>query len=354
MLKKIFYSATGVLVLALIYVVVNIMSTAGVFTDVQATRDHSCERVDIFSGTEDVTVDPATGLVFVSADDRRAGVAGGGQRVSGGIYAFHIEHPEEVTKVSVDAPEDFHPHGISLWTGKDEFGTDEKRLMVINHAQTGAQIVEIFAVADGGLLTHLESVSFEQMHSPNDLVAVGPRSFYATNDRRYRDGLMALLESYLSLPFSSAVFYNGQTGSTVADGLKYANGINISKNGNNLYIAEVLRRSIGVYDRKISTGALTHIKSIELDTGPDNIEIALDGTLWVASHPKLFEFLAHAADANVDAPTQIQSINIETDQVTDRIVLLDGEINAASVGAPYQDKVVIGAVFDGHVLVCET
>ena len=352
-MKKVLLVFSVVLLVVVIYVVSTIVGTAGIFTEIQATTDNVCTRVDVFPGTEDVAIDQVTGMVFVSADDRRAGLAESGARPQGGIFAFHIDNPETVTKVSLDAPADFHPHGISLWSGRDGETANAKRLMVINHAETGNQIVEIFDVGEGGVLAHVDSVSFADMTSPNDLVAVGPSSFYATNDRGYRDGVMALLETYLALPASSAVYFDGKQGQIAVEGLKFGNGINVSGDGSTIYIAEVFRRSIGVYQRQLETGQLTQTKTIELGTGPDNIDVAQDGTLWVASHPKLFEFVAHAEDANVNAPTQIQSVNPETGEVRDRIVMLDGEINAASVGAVYADKVVIGAVFDGHVMVCE-
>lgn len=352
-MKKISVGLALVFAVLLVYVAINIINTAGLFTDIEAISANACQRVDVFPGTEDVTIDPDTGIVFVSADDRRANATEGGRRIPGGIYAFHIDRPETVTKVSNDAPADFHPHGISLWAGTSAEGADLKRLMVINHAGSGDQIVEIFNVGASGELTHVKSITFEQMHSPNDVVAVGPSAFYASNDRGYHTGLMAQLETYLSLPLSSAVYYDGDQGNIAVEGLKFANGINVSHDGETVYIAEVMRQSIGVYQRDVASGTLTHIKSISLGTGPDNIEIAEDGMLWVASHPRLFDFLAHAADENVNAPTQIQTINPLTDEVTDQIVLLDGEINAASVGAVYGDRVVIGAVFDGHVLVCK-
>ena len=58
-----------------------------------------------------------------------------------------------------------------------------------------------------GALTHLESVSFAEMHSPNDVVAVGPRQFYATNDRRHEQGIIAQLEAYLALPLTNVVYF---------------------------------------------------------------------------------------------------------------------------------------------------
>ena len=352
-MKKILVGLAGVFLVVIAYIGSNILQAAGTFTDLSPMGANTCERVDVFPGTEDVTIDPATGMVFVSADDRRGNRTDDAASIQGGIYAFHIDDTENVIKVSTDAPDDFHPHGISFWSGHDGVNAGAKRLMVINHKETGEQNVEIFDVGDAGALTHIESVAFKDMTSPNDLVAVGPSAFYATNDRGYREGIMASLEAYLALPLASAVFYDGLEGGIAVKGLKFANGINVSPDGNTVYIAEVLRRSVGVYERHAPTGRLKFVKSIKVGTGPDNIEIAEDGTLWIAGHPKIFDFLAHAEDASKNSPTQVISVNPVTDGVKQEIVLLNGEINAASVAAHYGNKVVVGAVFDEHVMVCE-
>ena len=48
--------------------------------------------------------------------------------------------------------------------------------------------------------------------------------------------------------------------------------------------------------------ALTLKRRLKTMTNPDNIEIAEDGSLWVAGHPRVFEFLKHAKDAAHPAP----------------------------------------------------
>lgn len=301
----------------------------------------SCSRVDIFAGTEDVAIDYATNLVFVSGSDRR------NTSHQDGIFAFPLDSQTQVKRVSPANMEDFHPHGISLWSGMGE-----TRLFVISHQSTGNDVVEIFVVGKDGMLEHAETVSFAAMHSPNDLVAVGARQFYASNDRGVGTGIVALAEQYLALPLSSAVYFDSMQGRVVAEGLVSANGINQSPDGKTIYIAEALGSRVAVYKRDLTTGALTKQRQIAVGTAADNIDVDPAGVLWIAGHSKVFDFLAHAQDADKIAPSHIIKLNPASDEIEDVFLALNGEINAASVGAVHNNTLVVGAVFDGHVMVC--
>ena len=63
----------------------------------------------------------------------------------------------------------------------------------------------------------------------NDIVAVGPESFYVTNWIYYRNRIMSQLEVFLfQLEWSSILYFDNGKVRTVADGFLMANGINIS------------------------------------------------------------------------------------------------------------------------------
>lgn len=329
--------------------VAHVVPLSGAFQSLEPRLVNECRRVEIAPGTEDVTIDPELNVAFVSAADRRAWFNNDGaeHNPQNGIYTLSLDGADTVTRVSPEMG-DFHPHGVSLWRGPD----GAKRLFVVNHGLSGSETVEIFDIGEGGALTHLESVSFDAMHSPNDVVAVGPRQFYATNDRGFKTGLMSVLEAYIVLPFSSAVYYDGEEGRLARTGLTYANGINTSADGATIYIAEFLRRRVSVFDRDTESGALTKNKTIKVNTGPDNIEVAQDGALWIGGHSKVFDFLAHAEDENAVAPSHVIRVNPRNEVASDVFISTEGEINGSSVGAVWDDTLIVGAVFDGHVMVC--
>lgn len=325
-----------------------IIPASGLMAGLTPVSPGQCQALTIAPGTEDVTIDPATGLVFVSTDDRRTGERGG-------IYAFDINDPASLREISADAPTDFHPHGLSLWTAPD----GHQRLFVINHRAGMADgenghTVEIFDVGTDGQLAHAESISHDALLSPNDVLAVGPRSFYATNDRAFHTGMMANLEAYFGLPLSSVSYFDGTQGEIVARGIAYANGINISAYGAEVYVAELLARRVRVYDRDGATGALTANRVLPVPTAPDNIEVDERGDLWIGGHPRVFDFVAHAADASAHAPAHAIRLNPQTGESETALLMLDGTLNASSVAAMRDGVLIVGAVFDDHVLICRS
>lgn len=72
--------------------------------------------------------------------------------------------------------------------------------------------------------SHLLFFSF----STNDIIAVGPMHFYATNDHYFFDPFLKYLETYLNLHWASVVYYSPNEVKVVAEGFDFANGINIS------------------------------------------------------------------------------------------------------------------------------
>ena len=332
----------AVVVLRLLFIVV---PNSGVFAQLGDTLVDQCRRVDIFPGVEDVAIDADLGIAFIAADDRRASVKG--EATQGGIFALRLDGTDRVSRVSADNFGPFHPHGLSLWTGRE----GQKRIFVVNHASPDDHRIEIFDVGTGGALIHIDSIAFDAMMSPNDVAAVGPREFYVTNDRGYQTGFMSQVEAYLGLPFASLAHFDGQTGRLVLEGLVYANGVNVSRDGKTVYVAELLERRINAYSRQ-DDGALKKTESFSVPTAPDNIDVAPDGTLHVAGHSKIFDFLKHAEDATATAPSHALSIDPKTGTVKTVFVDTSGALNASSVAAASDDTLIVGAVFDGHVMVC--
>ncbi|MFQ6115050.1 MAG: SMP-30/gluconolactonase/LRE family protein [bacterium] len=225
---------------------------------------------------------------------------------------------------------------------------------MVNHSEDG-HFVEIFDILDDTLI-HRESIQGELMRSPNDMVAVGPRQFYVTNDHGSVSKFGRTLEEYLRLAKSNVIYYDGGEFKMVAEKISYANGINVSRDGRTVYVAATTSGKINVYDRDVSTGALEFKNHIELGTGVDNIELDAAGNLWVGAHPKLLTFVKHSKDPEKLSPSQILRITHQADDnyKMEEIYMDEGEaISGSSVGAVFEQKLLIGSVFDDHFLVCE-
>jgi len=140
-----------------------------------------------------------------------------------------------------------------------------------------------------------------------------------------------------------------------AEGLAYANGIQVDRSGTRLYVATTIGRSLHLFARDIPTGKLTKERDISLGTGADNIEIDADGNLYIACHPKLLSFSAHTKNRARPSPSQVLKISFSTADryAIKEIYLNDGkEISGSSTAAPFRDGFLVGQVFEDYIVLC--
>ena len=321
----------------------------GEFKKIQAHGNEDCQIVEGVYSSEDITIHPQTGLAFISSDDRRAFIQGL-QAKQGAIMGYDLtaETPELIN-LTTGFDQEFHPHGIGLRV------EDSTRfsLFVVNHRSSG-HFVEIFDF-DGSQLVHRESIQGELMTSPNDVIPVGPKQFYVTNDHGNTSALGKTLEEYLQLARSYVLYYDGTTFRKVAKGLAYANGINLSPDGKTVYVAATVSRSVFVYDRDLNDNSLKLRQKIFLKTGVDNIETDADGNLWIGAHPKLLTFVDYSKDPGKLSPSQVIRIRWQSfgNYEVDEVYLSTGRpMSGSSVAAVYNGKMLIGSVFDPIFLIC--
>jgi len=322
-------------------------STAGMFRALEPQMAGQCTIVPGVVGPEDHTIDPETGIVYLSGYDRVSAI--GGSPKPGAIWTYDLNDPEAVpVNATPDADAGFQPHGISLYIGED----GSRRLFVINHGNN-EQAVDIFDVGEGSL-QKVTTVTGELLRTPNDLVAVSPEAFYFSNDHRFlADDFMRPFEDFLGLPMTDAVLFDGTDFRTVAPSVKGANGINVSADGETLYLSAARGGAVHVYDRDLSSGDLTYRKTIELPGLPDNIELLPDGQLLVALHPKALELLAHFGDPTQKAPSHIVKVDPESGNVETIFLSLGEDLSAASTGAIFKDRLIVGAIIESKFLDCD-
>lgn len=347
-MKKKLLITLGVIILIIGIWFIHLLWSAGQFKKIEPHFSGTCNQVGGLAGAEDITIHPETGIAYISAYDRRA--VNSGFPGYGSIYAYNLNAPDPVLfKLTPQAGEDYRPHGISLYTDPER----KDFLFVINH-ERGTHTVEVYELV-GTLLYHTKSISDPLLVSPNDIVAVGPDRFYVTNDHHYASGFMRTVEDYLKLRLSNIVYYDGVRFTEAADGIGFANGINVSGDGKTLYVCATTEGSVLLYRRESSSGELTFQKKIELDTGVDNIEIDASGELWIGAHPKLLTFVAHAADASRLSPSQILHLSPKPSGgfTIEEVYLNKGdELSAASVAAVLGKRMLMGSVFEPKFLDC--
>lgn len=354
---KISLVVVGLIVISASIFYVRTMSRMGEFTTITRKFDgEACLRVQGVPGPEDVAIDRARGIAYVSAYDRRLVNSGGpgADGVRGGIYVMDLDAPEEqlaMRPITPLTPDGFRPHGISLFTDSD----GSRTLMVVNHPGNNRHTIEIFDLSDDDVLTHRETVEDPLIVSPNDVAAVSRDAFYVTNDHNQPGDVGRMSAAIFASPITTVVYWDGRDAEVAADELAMANGVAISDDGGEVYVTELLARTLRIYARDAVTGTLTLKDQVFLGTGVDNIDVAADGSIWIGAHPQLATFAEHASDPASLSPSQVVVVEPAADGGGEAwTVYLDegGELSGSSVGATYKDKLVIGAVFDPAVLVC--
>ncbi|MFM8744839.1 MAG: strictosidine synthase family protein [Cytophagales bacterium] len=331
--------------LILVYLI-NTLYSAGVFKTIEPHVEGELKsNYTSLPGTEDMEIDHEKGLLFISSTDRRRALRG--KTSEGGVYVLALDsintRPHRLVTTYTG---EFNPHGISyLSHDRSNF------LFVVNHNSAG-DFVELFEYKNDTLF-HRRSFTDPLMNNPNDVVAVAPTKFYVTNDHGYKNGLPRVAEEYLRLPFSNLVFYDGEKFAKVVTGLNYANGVNISNDGSLLYIAESTGRDLSTY--KVNPdGSLELISNVNLKTGLDNIEVDVDGNLWIAAHPKLLSFVAHAGDSTKKSPSEVLKLIPAKDNksyTVEQIYLDDGkQLSGSSIAVHYKNDLFVGVVFERKIL----
>jgi arylesterase / paraoxonase len=324
---------------------------AGEFKDIVPRNTGMCRLISGVQSSEDITINPRTGMAFISSDARRQWFAGGSAGAQGAIFGFDVSSTRPtLIRLTKDLGFEFHPHGIGLYLPDEGIAS----LFVVNHKSEG-QFVEIFDIRNQ-TLWHRASISGKVMHSPNDVIPVGPNAFYVTNDHGSTSPLGRKLEDYLQLARSYVLYYDGKGFRKVAENIAYANGINISHDGKTVYVASTIAGGIRLYERDITSGSLTFQKAMDLGTGVDNIEVDSQGNLWIGAHPKLLTFVKYAKDPNILSPSQVLEVRFHGDEkyTVEEIYQNRGSpLSGASVAAVFGRRLMVGSVFDRGFLLCD-
>ena len=299
-------------------------------------------------GAEDLEWDRETDILYISALDRWA-KNGGVDHKKDGIYMLDVQMDHATpTLMETDYHQDLKPHGISL------FNTNgQKYLYVVNHGNN-TNTVELFQINEA-FLKHIKTYTDPLMFSPNDVVGDEIDHFYVTNDHGNSSETGRKVEDYLRMPYSYLLYYDGTKCKKVHQGMVYANGVNLSNDGNTLYVSHSTGHEIFVLDRDRATGNLKLQETLDLDTGVDNIDVDENDVIWVAAHPKLLQFVTHANDSTEISPSQFFKIEqIDGKYKVKKLYENDGtQISASSVVVVKNNTAFVGNVFQDKILKLE-
>lgn len=319
------------------------------FKVIPSTFEGNCEAVSGIAGPEDLQFDFATRKAFISSYDRRAASKLKTGTMRGAIYYFDISNPLDGRSWddrTGGIPEEFEPLGLNYYV-EGEY----KRLFVVNGATNA---IESFDVDEDGDLTHVETFKERRLSSPKDIIAVGPRSFYVTNDNNAgRSSFRGQLDFLFRLRTGVIFYFNGTSWHHAAENIRYANGLALTKDGNRLFVAETAGGNLLEYDRDPANGYLNYSRRIKMDAGVDNINIDEEGILWIGAHPRPLALARHRRDKANFAPSKVFSYDPAIDELS--IIYSDdgSSLSGSSSAARMQSKLLIGALYEEKFLICD-
>jgi arylesterase/paraoxonase len=304
--------------------------------------DGTCTDFEMTGSGEDVQIDRARGLAYVSLFDRMAGVKGEHPGPGDILQVDLTRTPPEGKSAIADGPK-LHPHGISLFIDQ----TGQRHLYVINHPddrKTGQEKIERYLEKSPGIFQHQETFTSPLIVRANDMVVVGDRQFYVAQD----------VDRKSKIKVTDLVYFNGNDYSVVANDIQSGGGINVSADYKTLYVSETGGKNLRVLSRNLSNGSVTTKQNIELGTAPDNIDVAEDGSLWVGAHSNIAALVMHFIMGS-NAPSQVLRIDLSgTEPLIEEIYLNKGqEISTSSGGTTYGKKLLIGSITARKLLICE-
>ncbi|XP_038047563.1 serum paraoxonase/arylesterase 2-like [Patiria miniata] len=305
-------------------------------------------------GSEDITV-TSSGLAFISSGLKYspADWETESERQSR-IFTFDFNHPERnVSEVSIKGEsfdkEGVNYFGLSIW--EDE-NTGKVTLFVVNRAKTKSS-VELFDYGqETNTLVHKETVTSENIYSPNNVVAVSTRSFYVTNDSKYR----SILEIFSPIPTGTVAYYDGKKARIVATGFTMANGINQSPDGKYVYVVGVFDGEISIFERN-KDGSLRLLKKMDMHTTADNIDVdRATGDLWLGCHLQPYKAIFGGEHSHNRGTSQVLKVTFDKDLNADvrEVLIDDGQLLASgsSVACTYGQQMLVGTVRE-KMLYCQ-
>lgn len=323
---------------------------AGALVRIEPHFAGTCEKVPLSGSAEDIQVDRATGHAYLSVLDRRAVIEG--KDVTGTILSVDLNAQALAAAEAITgAPPDLRPHGLSLYAPPD----GAKRLFVISHPRDKPHTVEIFELGSDGLFAHVETIHNPLLVAPNAIVAVGPRQFYVANFSGAPPGVGRFMEMYFGRALAEIVYFDGEVMRPVDEPIALGTGIAASADGGRVYVSEASARRMRIYSRDSETGDLALVEYVDLNTIPDNLNVAEDGAIWIAAHPKPYQLLKHLQDPSRQAPTQVLRVAADP-QAENRMQVIylntGEEISAGSVAALLGKRLLIGSITEHEILDC--
>jgi hypothetical protein len=314
--------------------------------------DGSCRVLPTAAGTGDIAVDNQRGIAYLAYLDRTSDAAGKTQNGTVMLIDMNAAEPHIRAALLSDPPE-FHPIALSLYAPQPGV----RRLFVVD-AGTSMSAIQIFEQSSTGAFALVKTISDPLLVNPTSIVATGPDQFYVTLDPSLRDPrTSSRLARLWSLAFpssrSSVMYYDGQRFTAGVSGLEMAAGLGASADGRTIYVSEMAARSVHVFERDVTNGALKPKQSIAVPSLPHHLTTDPEGNVWVASYPRAIAALDALEGASAPVATQVLKLDRKTLGVSEFYLNDGSELAGGSAAAAYRHRVLIASLSDRMLLLCK-
>ncbi len=356
MIKKIL-KIIGWIILLILLFSLWMLQRMDTFKTITNNTPEVCESFEMAGSAEDIEIDYARGIAYLSIQDREALIKG--ENAQGFIGKIDLnQKPYELVSALTEQPDHLRPHGLSLHIDK----AGKRHMAVINHPKNRGiepEVIDLYTESSNGLFDFVRSVSDPLFQSPNDVLLVESEKFYVGNDK---GGISTVdkIQEQMGRPMSTVVFYDGESASIAVKNLSSVSGINLSLDQQTVYASETNAKRMAVLKRNLADGSLKKIKTVKLTGSPDNINVSEDGSLVVANIPKVWALIQHfiALQNNEYKPSPSQVVRIDFDNkgdpLSEELFMSDGyDISTTSVGVIWANKLFMGSIDDKQMHVCE-
>lgn len=313
----------------------------------------SVDTIWVGPGPEDLVLDESTGSarLLVSCSQRR-----NDSTYYAEIMAVDLASLDTMPLPRTGEPKHLHfgPHGIDLVYNNKGI----PYLYVVNHTKNEDKALNYNSIlvyqVKADELVFQKELRHETFVSPNDVAALPDGSLYLTNDSKHSTiGFMWANEKLFQVR-SSKITYCDPKGHCKFVGdkrLAYANGI--IANNDRVVVACTQKKDLVVYERNSSNGDLTAVRNVASIVGQDNITQVNDSLILIAAHPKVFQFIKHAKDPSELSAGTTHLVNLNNGHSTIVYENDGSEISGNSTSVYYKNKLYIGQVFEGFLLVVD-
>ena len=260
MIKKIL-KIIGWIVLFILLFSLWMLQRMDTFKTITNNTPEVCESFAMSGSAEDIEIDYARGIAYLSIQDREALIKG--KNTQGFIGKIDLnKKPYELVSALTEQPEHLRPHGLSLHIDK----AGKRHLAVINHPKNRGdepEVIDLFIETSNGLFDFVRIVSDPLFQSPNDVLLVEKEKFYVGNDK---GGISAAdkIQEQMGRPMSTVVFYDGESASIAMKNLSSVSGINLSLDQQTVYASETNAKRMAILKRDLMDGSLKKIKTVKL------------------------------------------------------------------------------------------